>query len=102
MFSGRLFKAWQQFAKICKTPQEAIEGIKDGSLILSGGFGLCGVPMNLINAIRESKIKNLTVASNNPGLGVKEGNFEWGLAVLLTEKQIKRMIISFVGESFEF
>lgn len=69
MFSRQLLKRWQQFAKICKTPEEAIEGIKDGSLILSGGFGISGVPMNLINAIREAGIKDLTIASNNCGLG---------------------------------
>lgn len=53
--------------------------------------------MNLINAVRESGVKNLTVASNNCGVGDKDGKGDWGLAVLLRNKQIKRMISSYVG-----
>lgn len=56
--------------------------------------------MNLINAIRESNIKNLTIASNNCGLGDREGKMDWGLAVLLRNRQIKRMISSYVGENY--
>lgn len=52
MLSRTLTRMCQNFAQMCKTPQEAIEGIKDGSLLLVGGFGLCGVPMNLVHAIR--------------------------------------------------
>lgn len=52
MISNQLVKTWCRFATFCKTASEAIEGIKDGSFILSGGFGLQGLPMNLINAIR--------------------------------------------------
>ena len=62
-----------------------------------GGFGLCGTPMNLIQAIRESQVKNLTIASNNCGYGDKTGEKDWGLGVLLRTKQIKRMIASYVG-----
>lgn len=53
--------------------------------------------MNLINAIRESKVKNLVVASTNAGLGDKEGKMDWGTALLLRTKQIKRMVTSYVG-----
>ena len=67
-----------------------------------GGFGICGTPMNLIQAIRQSKVKDLTVASNNAGYGDKSGEKDWGLAVLLRTKQIKRMIASYVGENPEF
>jgi len=52
MFSNLLLKRWQSFARICNTSEEAIEGIKDGSFLLVGGFGICGVPMNLIQAVR--------------------------------------------------
>lgn len=100
MFSLQLLKRWQNFAHFYKTAREAIEGIKDGSFILAGGFGISGVPMNLINAIRESQVKNLTIASNNCGLGDREGKMDWGLAVLLRNKQIKRMISSYVGENY--
>jgi 3-oxoacid CoA-transferase subunit A len=64
-----------------------------------GGFGICGVPMNLINAIKESGVKDLTCVSNNCGFGDKEGKKDWGLAVLLKTRQIKRMISSYVGEN---
>ena len=90
------------FSTICKTPQQAIEGVKNGSFLLVGGFGICGVPMNLINAIREAKIKDLTCASNNPGLGDFSGQKDWGLGVLLRDKLIKRMIASYIGENVEF
>lgn len=65
--------------------------------MLVGGFGLCGIPMNLINAVKVSGVKNLTIASNNCGYGDKDGEKDWGLAVLLRNKQIKRMISSYVG-----
>ena len=67
--------------------------LKDGMLIMAGGFGLCGIPETLILAIRESGVKNLTVVSNNAGVdGI-------GLGVLLETKQIRRMISSYVGEN---
>jgi 3-oxoacid CoA-transferase subunit A len=100
MFSLQLLRTWHNFAKICRTAEEAVEGIKDGALIMSGGFGLGGVPMNLLNAIRESNVQNLTVVSNNPGLGDKEGKLDWGLGILLRKKQIKKMISSYVGENY--
>jgi acyl CoA:acetate/3-ketoacid CoA transferase alpha subunit len=52
MLTNFLTKSFFNFAKICKTPSEAIQGLKDGDLLLAGGFGLCGIPMNLINAVR--------------------------------------------------
>jgi len=55
--------------------------------------------MNLINAVRESKVKDLTIASNNCGYGDKDGKMDWGLSVLLRTRQIKRMISSYVGEN---
>ena len=56
--------------------------------------------MNLINAIRESKVKDLVVASNNPGLGDKEGKMDWGLGILFRGQQIKKLIASYVGENY--
>jgi 3-oxoacid CoA-transferase subunit A len=72
----------------------ALAGLsKDGMTIMSGGFGLCGIPETLIIAIRESGVKNLTVISNNAGVdGI-------GLGILLESKQIKKMISSYVGEN---
>ena len=67
--------------------------LKDGMTLMSGGFGLCGVPMSLIEAVRESGAKDLTVISNNAGIdGV-------GLGILLETRQIKKMISSYVGEN---
>ena len=68
----------------------------DGMMIASGGFGLCGIPELLINAIRESGTEGLTVASNNAGV---DG---FGLGVLLATRQVKKMISSYVGENAEF
>lgn len=79
-----------------------MKDIKDGSTVLSGGFGICGIPMNIINAIKESGVKDLTVVSNNCGYADKTDKKDWGLAVLLRSKQIKRMVSSYVGENPEF
>lgn len=68
--------------------------------MLVGGFGICGVPMNLIHAVNLSGVKDLTIASNNCGVGDKDGKADWGLAVLLRNRQIKRMISSYVGENY--
>jgi 3-oxoacid CoA-transferase subunit A len=70
--------------------------VKDGMTIMAGGFGLCGIPENLILAIRELGVKNLTIISNNCGID----NF--GLGILLTTRQIKKMISSYVGENKTF
>jgi 3-oxoacid CoA-transferase subunit A len=71
----------------------AIEKLFDGAVILSGGFGTCGVPENLIAAVRRKGTKNLTVASNNAG------TMDSGLGMLLQTHQIKKMIASYVGEN---
>ncbi|HTM83082.1 CoA transferase subunit A [Asticcacaulis sp.] len=75
----------------------ALEGLAfDGMTVMSGGFGLCGIPENLIAALRDSRVTGLTVISNNAGV---DG---FGLGQLLTSRQIKKMISSYVGENKEF
>jgi len=83
--------------KVYPDARAALAGLlKDGMLIMAGGFGLCGIPESLILAIRESGVKNLTVVSNNAGVdGV-------GLGLLLDTKQIRKMISSYVGENKTF
>jgi 3-oxoacid CoA-transferase subunit A len=83
--------------KVYPDAKTALAGLlKDGMVVLAGGFGLCGVPEALIHAIRDSGVKNLTVVSNNAGIdGV-------GLGVLLETRQIKKMISSYVGENKTF
>jgi 3-oxoacid CoA-transferase subunit A len=83
--------------KIYPSAQAALKGVvEDGQLIAVGGFGLCGIPEALIDALRDSGVKNLTVISNNAGV---DG---FGLGKLLDTRQIKRMISSYVGENKEF
>jgi 3-oxoacid CoA-transferase subunit A len=83
--------------KVYPSAQAALEGIvKDGQLMAVGGFGLCGIPEALIEALVASKVKGLTVISNNAGV---DG---FGLGKLLETRQIKRMISSYVGENKEF
>ena len=75
----------------------ALQGLlRDGMTIMSGGFGLCGIPENLLIALRDSAVKNLTVISNNAGID------DVGLGMLLKNHQIKKMISSYVGENKEF
>jgi 3-oxoacid CoA-transferase subunit A len=82
--------------KVVKDASEAIRGIADNMTILFGGFGLCGIPENCINALAESEIKGLTCISNNAGI---DG---FGLGKLLRKHQIRKMIASYVGENKEF
>jgi 3-oxoacid CoA-transferase subunit A len=82
--------------KVFASAQDALFDLFDGATILSGGFGLCGNPENLITAIHEKGTRDLTVASNNCGT-----DFE-GLGVLLQARQIRKMISSYVGENKEF
>jgi 3-oxoacid CoA-transferase subunit A len=83
--------------KVYKTAKQALEGLlKDGMTIMSGGFGLCGIPENLIAALHASGARNLTVISNNAGV---DG---FGLGILLQSRQIAKMISSYVGENKEF
>ncbi len=81
---------------ICKSVPEALAGIFDGATIMVGGFGLVGIPENLILGLREIGVKNLTVISNNCGVD------DWGLGLLLENRQIKKMVASYVGENREF
>ncbi|PHZ86039.1 CoA transferase subunit A [Paremcibacter congregatus] len=75
----------------------ALEGVlKDGMTIMAGGFGLCGIPENLITALRDSGVKDITAISNNAGVD------DFGLGLLLQTRQIKKMISSYVGENKEF
>src|SRR5580700_7702483 len=81
-------------SKIRTDAREALEGaLFDGMTIMSGGFGLCGVPENLIAAIRAAGTKDLTIISNNCGVD------DFGLGILLAGGQIKKMISSYVGEN---
>jgi 3-oxoacid CoA-transferase subunit A len=75
---------------------EALEGIADGMTVASGGFGLCGIPENLIEEVRRRGTSGLTVISNNCGVD------DFGLGVLLKSRQIRRVIASYVGENAEF
>jgi 3-oxoacid CoA-transferase subunit A len=83
--------------KVYPDARAALAGLlKDGMLIMAGGFGLCGIPESLIQAIRDAGVKNLTIVSNNAGIdGV-------GLGLLLETKQIRKMISSYVGENKTF
>ncbi|MES1914280.1 MAG: Succinyl-CoA:3-ketoacid coenzyme A transferase 1, mitochondrial, partial [Cercozoa sp. M6MM] len=74
-------------------------GLQDGQTVLCGGFGLCGIPQALIEAVQRTGVKDLTVVSNNCGVGNPE---PYGLGVLLQTRQISRMISSYVGENDEF
>jgi len=78
------------------SPEEAIKDIPSGSKLLMGGFGLCGIPENLISGLLKSGVGELTVVSNNAGVD------DFGLGLLLKQRQIKRMISSYVGENAEF
>ena len=82
--------------KIVSGADEAIRDMQDGAVIMSGGFGLCGNPENLIAAIHRKGVKNLTIISNNCGTTDK------GLGILLQSKQVRKMIASYVGENKEF
>lgn len=83
--------------KVFASAAEALEGVvADGQLMAVGGFGLCGIPESLIDALVDSKVKDLTVVSNNAGV---DG---FGLGKLLETRQIKKMISSYVGENKEF
>jgi 3-oxoacid CoA-transferase subunit A len=83
-------------SKVFTTATDAIADIKDGSTLLLGGFGLCGIPENSISAIVEKGLKNLTCVSNNAGVD------DFGIGLMLKQKQVKKMIASYVGENAEF
>lgn len=84
-------------SKVYKSAKEALEGLTfDGMTVMAGGFGLCGIPENLILALRDSGVKNITAISNNAGVD------DFGLGLLLKTRQIRKMISSYVGENKEF
>src|SRR4051794_30870658 len=82
--------------KVVASAEEAVEDIGDGSSLAVGGFGLCGVPSVLIEALLDAGVRDLEAVSNNCGV---DG---WGLGTLLGEKRIRRMVSSYVGENKEF
>ncbi len=83
--------------KVYGSAAEALDGVlSDGMLIAAGGFGLCGIPELLLQAIKENGAKNLTFASNNAGVD------DFGIGILLHTRQVKKMISSYVGENAEF
>ena len=83
--------------KVYANATEALDGLlHDGMLIAAGGFGLCGIPELLLQAIKESGVKDLTFASNNAGVD------DFGIGILLQTKQVKKMMSSYVGENAEF
>jgi 3-oxoacid CoA-transferase subunit A len=83
--------------KVFATPAAALEGaVRDGMTVAVGGFGLCGIPEQLIVALRDSGVKGLTCVSNNAGVD------DWGLGLLLKTRQVRKMVSSYVGENAEF
>jgi 3-oxoacid CoA-transferase subunit A len=83
--------------KLWPDARTALDGIaQDGMLLAIGGFGLCGVPDALIEALRDTGVRGLTIASNNAGVD------QWGIGMLLQTRQVKKMISSYVGENAEF
>jgi 3-oxoacid CoA-transferase subunit A len=83
--------------KVYANADEALDGLLfDGMTIMAGGFGLCGIPENLITALRDSGVKDITVISNNCGVD------DFGLGLLLQTRQIKKMVSSYVGENKTF
>lgn len=84
------------FDKVVTSYEEAMAGLEDGMTVISGGFGLCGIAENLISEIKRKGTKELTFVSNNCGVD------DFGLGVLLPDRQIKKIVASYVGENAEF
>ncbi len=82
--------------KVFKNAEDALDGIKDGQVLMLGGFGLCGIPENSIAALVKKGVKMLTCISNNAGVD------DFGIGLMLQKKQVKKMIASYVGENAEF
>jgi 3-oxoacid CoA-transferase subunit A len=82
--------------KVYANAKEALKGVADNMTYLVGGFGLCGIPENCIEALRDSGVKNITCVSNNAGVD------DFGLGLLLKTRQIKKMMSSYVGENATF
>jgi 3-oxoacid CoA-transferase subunit A len=83
-------------ANTCESIEKALEGIEDGASILAGGFGLVGIPQALIEGLRDKGVRDLTLISNNCGVD------DWGLGLLLRNRQVRKVIASYVGENKEF
>src|SRR5438105_6310891 len=82
--------------KVVESPDAAVRDVFAGATLVVGGFGLCGIPENLIAALVRRGVKNLTAVSNNCGVD------DWGLGLLLRSRQIRKMVSSYVGENAEF
>lgn len=82
--------------KVVKNAEEAIHDIQNGAVLMLGGFGLCGIPENCINALVKKGVKDLTCISNNAGVD------DFGIGLMLKTRQVKKMISSYVGENAEF
>src|SRR5271168_1819241 len=82
--------------KVVSGADEAIRDIEDGMTLMLGGFGLCGIPENCITALVKKGVKNLTCISNNAGVD------DFGIGLMLKQRQVKKMISSYVGENAEF
>ena len=82
--------------KVVSSAREAVADVPDGATLVVGGFGLCGIPENLIQALVDRGVRDLTVVSNNCGVD------DWGLGLLLRTRQIRKMMSSYVGENAEF
>ncbi|HMR93281.1 MAG TPA: CoA transferase subunit A [Chitinophagaceae bacterium] len=82
--------------KVFSGAKEAVHDIRDGQVLMLGGFGLCGIPENCIAALVEKKVSGLTCISNNAGVD------DFGIGLMLQQKQLKKMIASYVGENAEF
>jgi 3-oxoacid CoA-transferase subunit A len=82
--------------KVVANAEEAIRDIQDGNILMFGGFGLCGIPENCIKALVKKGTKNLTCISNNAGVD------DFGIGLMLHQRQVKKMISSYVGENAEF
>src|SRR5689334_5345691 len=82
--------------KVVSSADEALKDVRDGMTLVVGGFGLCGIPENLINSLVKKGVRGLTCVSNNAGVD------DWGLGLLLQTKQIRKMVSSYVGENAEF
>ena len=82
--------------KVLRSAEEAVALIPDGATVMCGGFGLCGLPENLIKALHDRGTRNLTIISNNPGVD------DFGVGMLVRNRQVKKIFASYVGENKEF
>ena len=93
LFRSTLLSRSAFSTRIYASADEAVADMPDGSVIASGGFGLCGIPENLIAALKRKGVRDLTIMSNNVGLK------DFGIGLLMHDKQIRRCVSSFVGSN---